>query len=295
MKPGKRWECSKCSKTFHTCQDLTRHVVTHDPHAKVKCEVCGKFCKNQHALSLHVSRLHTNRKRPSCDTCHRVFFDLFTLRQHIGTVHSTKERPRLACGVSGCAKTYLDKRSLGQHLRKEHAENPVRFPCTLCGMDFKSRTELTQHIPTHTTEKPYKCTTCGKSFARRGDMKSHEKSRRHVSKCHVCPQTFFSRHGLQYHVRVVHENQRNYPCTFCDMKFSQSLTLKRHVEAKHAANKDLKIYSCEKCEFKSKSKNNLASHRMRHNPARIGCYFCAKRFFRFNELVPHCRVHTLEK
>ncbi|OXA45409.1 Zinc finger protein PLAGL1 [Folsomia candida] len=43
--PGKEWECAKCSKTFDTFDVLARHVVTHDPNATLKCEVCSKICK----------------------------------------------------------------------------------------------------------------------------------------------------------------------------------------------------------------------------------------------------------
>lgn len=37
MKPGKK--CPTWSKTFKSVSDLSRHVVTHDPDGKVKCEV----------------------------------------------------------------------------------------------------------------------------------------------------------------------------------------------------------------------------------------------------------------
>ncbi|OXA47582.1 zinc finger protein 665-like [Folsomia candida] len=298
LKPGYKWECPKCSKMFKTCHNLTRHMVTHDPDAKVKCEVCGIICKNKVVLSCHKWKLHSNRKRPSCNTCHRVFSSFTALRLHADTVHSTEARPRLRCTVPFCEKTYLNKGDLASHLRTGHGENSVRFRCTLCGKEFKMRGGLDRHILTHTMEKPHNCSTCGRSFAHSGSMKCHEKthlekSTRDRSKCHICPQTFLNRSGLHRHVRFVHENQRNYPCPFCDQRFSTSSRLKRHVEAKHATNKD-PIYACDKCEYKSYSKHNLAIHRTRHNAARHGCYFCGKKFLTFSQLVDHGRVHTLE-
>ncbi|OXA47567.1 zinc finger protein 25 [Folsomia candida] len=298
VKVAKKWDCSECSKSFKANKYLTKHMVTHDPDAKVKCEVCGTFSKNRIALSSHMRTFHSNRKRPSCDTCHRVFFDLRYLRKHIDTVHSTMDRPRFPCTFSGCEKTFLNKGYMAHHVKTEHAQNPARFPCKLCGKEFKTRSHLKQHIPSHTTEKPYNCATCGRGFAHKGQMKNHEmthfgKSARDVSKCHLCPKTFLTRNGLQGHIRVVHENQRNYPCTFYDKRFSISSHLKRHVEAKHPANKEL-IHSCDKCEYMSHSKHNCAAHRMRHNAARQECYFCVKKFVTLNELVKHYRVHTLE-
>lgn len=120
-----------------------------------------------------------------------------------------------------------------------------------------------------------------------------EKSSRDMLKCDVCPQTFLSRANLQRHIQVVHQNRRNYPCSFCNLRSSSSSHLKSHVEAKHVTNKE-PIHSCDKCEYKSYSKGNLASHKRRHNAARQGCYFCRKKFIIFQELVVHFRVHTLE-
>ncbi|OXA45234.1 oocyte zinc finger protein XlCOF19-like [Folsomia candida] len=298
LKQGKKRECSKPSRTY---SDLSRHVVTHDPDAQVKCEVCRKIFKNRDTLSGHISRIHGNRKRPSCDTCHRVFSNSCNLRRHIDDAHGTSERPRFPCGFSGCEKTFVNKYLVSTHMKTEHVENPIRFPCTLCGKDFKTRTELGKHIRAHTTEKPYTCASCGRSFAQMGTMKRHEmthleKSARDMFQCHVCPQTFLNRTSLQHHIRVGHENQRNYPCSSCDKRFSTSRDLMRHVEAVHATNKE-KIHSCDKCEYKSHSKANLANHRVRHNTMarRHGCYFCGKKFYTFFELVSHCQVHTFEK
>lgn len=136
--------------------------------------MCGKFYKSKFSLSRHVSRFHSHRKRPSCDTCHREFSTPLTLRGHIDAVHSTKERSRFPCRFPGCEKTYQNRNSLWQHVNNEHADNPVRFPCTLCEKDFRTRAELGQHIRTHTKEKPFNCATCGGSFTHKGHVKSHE-------------------------------------------------------------------------------------------------------------------------
>ncbi|OXA44929.1 Zinc finger imprinted 3 [Folsomia candida] len=197
----KKWECSKCRKTFKTKGTLKRHEITHGQAAKVKCEVCGKISKNSFSLASHMRKQHTNLQRPSCDTCHRVFSGATSLRCHTETSHSTKERSRFPCPFPGCEKTYPSQGGLWQHVKKEHGQNPVQFPCTLCGKEFKRRAELVQHIPTHTKEKPHNCAICGKSFARRTGLKSHEvthleKSTRDMLQCHVCPQTFITRQEI---------------------------------------------------------------------------------------------------
>ncbi|XP_035711565.1 gastrula zinc finger protein XlCGF8.2DB-like [Folsomia candida] len=301
MKPVNKWECPKCSKTLATKAILTTHLATHDPDAKVKCQICGKISKTPASLAAHMWSVHSDRERPRCATCDQVFSSVRAMRAHTEIAHRKKERPRFPCTFPGCEKSYLYKGHVVKHVQTKHAENPVRFPCTLCGKEFKTRTELVPQISTHTTEKPHNCATCGKGFARMGDMKVHaethlEKSTRDVLQCHVCCRTFLSRHGLQNHIQVQHGNQRKFPCHLCGTILSTSSSLKRHIEAKHAANRELP-HSCDKCEYRSYSKVNLANHVKSHDVANWReCYFCKKKYVTFPGLVKHCsRVHCLEK
>ncbi|XP_035713854.1 zinc finger protein 525-like [Folsomia candida] len=294
IQPEKNCEHLKCPKTLKT-------KIRCDPDAKAKCQICGQILKTSRILRTHMARMHTNRERPRCPTCHRVFFDSANLRGHIKAVHSTSERPRIPCTFPHCEKSYLRKNDLARHVQIEHSQIPIRFRCALCEKEFKTRAKLERHILTHTTEKPCKCTTCGKSFACMTAIKVHEmshleKSARPRLQCRICPQTFLSSRGLQHHIRVVHENQRNYLCRFCDKKFSTSQNLRGHVEARHLTDK-VWIHSCDKCEYKSHSKVYLGQHLRRHNATkRHECYFCKKQFVMFPELVIHCsRVHCLEK
>lgn len=127
--------------------------------------------KNRFALASHISRFHTNPKQASCNTCHRVFSNPYNLRIHIKNIHNTKERHLFPCTFPGCEKTYLVKGDVVKHVETEHAKNPVRYPCGLCGHEFKKNTDLERHMATHTTEKVYKCSTCERDFTHVGSMK----------------------------------------------------------------------------------------------------------------------------
>ncbi|XP_021943386.1 zinc finger Y-chromosomal protein-like [Folsomia candida] len=157
---------------------------------------------------------------------------------------------------------------------------------------------MTQHV----TGETYQCGTCGSNFADKKLLQKHEGT--HLEKfahdmfpCHLCPLTFVRRQGLQQHVGVAHENQRNHPCPLCDHRLTTSTDLKRHVATIHPTNTDF-VHSCGKCEYQTNSKRYLAQHVKRHGieNRRHECYFCGKKFIRFAHLVSHsCRVHTLEK
>lgn len=118
------------------------------------------------------------------------------------------------------------------------------------------------------------------------------KSRREIFKCPLCPATFFRRFNLKRHIRAAHEKERNYPCSFCDRRFSNASNLKVHVEMKHSENEE--FHHCDKCEYKSHSKHNLAQHVRNHHP--LDCYFCKRRFHKFDSFVFHYgKMHTKEK
>ncbi|XP_035712326.1 gastrula zinc finger protein XlCGF8.2DB-like [Folsomia candida] len=292
------FKCSTCFKTFRTKYRLKCHMGTHNAVVKLKCEICGNIFKTPRTLSTHIKMHHTSRDRPSCDICHRVFYTSETLRRHIDAIHSTIDRPRFPCGFPDCDKFYLTKDDVSAHIKTQHSETPIRFPCTLCGKEFKTRAELEKHISIHTKEKSYVCSTCERRFPSLSNLRSHEvthleKSARRIFKCCLCPQMSLTRANLQKHVQVVHENQGNYHCSFCDKRFSTLGNMRLHVDVKHPPNRE-KIHSCDKCEYRSHSKVYLAQHVKRHNPANRGCYFCQKMFGNFSGLVRHCRLHTLE-
>ncbi|XP_035701240.1 gastrula zinc finger protein XlCGF46.1-like [Folsomia candida] len=295
----KKWECPTCSKTFKNKHHFNRHVITHDPYAKVKCEICGKISKNPVVLASHMKTVHGSQTRPTCELCHKTFCNSYSLRGHMDSMHASVERPRFPCTFPACEKTYANQSNLSQHVSTEHAENPVRFRCALCGIETKCRSNLERHILTHTTEKTHTCATCGRRFPQMGGLRMHEmthldKSTRESFRCPLCPQTFHTGLILRGHIRHVHENQRNYACTFCDKSFSTSNKLNRHVNGVHPANKE-KIHSCDKCEYRSNSKEYLACHQRRHDAKKHECYFCGEKFVTFSDLVIHCgRRHTLE-
>ncbi|XP_035711252.1 zinc finger protein 184-like [Folsomia candida] len=291
-------ECPQCGKIFKTGFELRKHVITHDPDAKVKCQICRKTYKNPVSLKHHVSLIHTNRVRFPCPTCRQTFAELSYLQRHEATVHAAEPRPCLPCKFERCEKTYLDKAALRSHVKMEHSDNPVRFPCPLCGREFKQRGSLRTHIAIHTTEKTYKCTTCGRSFATLVCMKNHEdthkdKSTRPLIPCHHCNKKFLSKTAMLNHIRKEKENRKKYPCEFCKKRFRFESNAKRHMKMDHPLRVN-PVRSCDKCEFRTYSEDLWTRHVAQHEK-RSTCYFCGKKFHEFQELVQHCgRRHTLE-
>ncbi|XP_035716183.1 zinc finger protein 177 [Folsomia candida] len=158
---------------------------------EIVVEICGIISKNRVSLKGHVRYIH-GIKKYSCNICNRKFGRPYALRQHVENSHGTTPRSRYPCKFPGCGKSFLNKSTECTHFRREHVQNPVRFLCQLCGIEFKRKEHLTNHVSTHTTEKTYKCAHCGKGFIQRGALKIHVKTHidrcsRPVLTCHLCP------------------------------------------------------------------------------------------------------------
>ncbi|XP_069507473.1 zinc finger protein 335 isoform X2 [Ambystoma mexicanum] len=230
--------CRICGSRFLTHEDFNFHVGSHegtDPQL-FKCLQCNYHCRRWSSLKEHMFN-HEGRKPYKCDEC-----DYTSVYKKDVTRHSA-----------------VHKRD-----RKKRVELPPKlssFPCPVCNRVYPMQKRLTQHLKTHSTEKPHMCDKCGKSFKKRYTFKMHLLTHIQVIgssrfKCEFCDVVCNDKKALLNH-QLTHMNDKPYKCNFCKYCTFREDFLVSHLAVKHTGGKP---FSCDYCHFTTKHKKNLRLH-----------------------------------
>ncbi|NWV96503.1 ZN335 protein, partial [Machaerirhynchus nigripectus] len=230
--------CRICGSRFLTLDDLRFHVNSHeanDPQL-FKCLQCSYRSRRWSSLKEHMFN-HVGSKPYKCEECNYTSVYKKDVIRH-STVHSRD--------------------------RKKRADPPPKlnsFPCPVCNRVYPMQKRLTQHMKTHSTEKPHMCDKCGKSFKKRYTFKMHLLT--HIQaianrrfKCEFCDYVCEDKKVLLNH-QLSHMNDKPYKCSVCKYSTFREDFLVSHMAVKHTGGKP---FACEFCHFTTKHKKNLRLH-----------------------------------
>ncbi|CAH0405621.1 unnamed protein product [Chilo suppressalis] len=220
--------CSPCNKTFVTWSGLRRHNDSEHTLVRLdrlKCNICGKICKNQQTLKMHY-KTHGERKQYVCDVCGKGFTTKFILKAHLETHKENRER-LFTC--EHCGKKFYTNTILLSHVSRRHTNR--RFICQICSYPFTDKYNLAKHLLIHDGKKLFKCEICNKSYATQSSLVEHRRihSGERPYICSYCPKSFLSKRRLDDHHKI-HTGERPHKCMVCEQGFTQRGTLKRHMK-----------------------------------------------------------------
>ena len=282
------YKCSECPKSFQTHDRNRDHW--RDAHRSVKCEECDKtFSGNgyyAHRRSFHADK---NDKKFTCETCpykshaqrylseHKRFCPGTEMgRQNLLKKHGfIKKTGKFKCHI--CREEYFKRQGYVLHYRKAHDSFPPELEkiekvfCDLCPKQFLDRRSLTHHKnlyhPEHCAEN-YTCDKCDILFSKSRYLFHYRKVHESIppefegSKlflCHLCPNAYISRGGLDVHVNNSHNRKTKKDelkkrgkkvkkCPDCSKTFlyQDGSSLREHVMVVHKKSTPFKCTHCSK-------------------------------------------------
>lgn len=169
------FKCDMCDKKFPNKSMLTRHRNhKHESLFRFQCSVCAKRLASNKLLKLHMTQ-HTGEKPFGCDLCEYRAITQSIVNQHKMRMHEGsmphKVLPKHVCEI--CGKSFKVRSNLKEHMQS-HSDART-FLCGFCGKALKNRQCLNRHLFTHGVK--HTCQVCGKNFANPVSLNIHRRDK----------------------------------------------------------------------------------------------------------------------
>ena len=262
------------------------------PETDHTCLACKIPFDTITAMQEHFDKTHRKASGMGCSICDKDFNKQDHLSQHFFAIHSDNTYDCKQCG-----RGFSFKSALGRHMKIVH-ENRKDFMCSACGKEFGSRYDLNQHFEFyHQTGTPViSCSICDREFTKQEHLKMHH-SAVHTDNtfdCQSCGRGFSYKSALDRHVKVVHQNRKDFICSACGKEFGSRYDLTQHFDGTHAVENDEEKRDSRTCKVCGKifmKERNLKMHYTAvHTDATFDCPVCAKKFSFKSALERHVKV-----
>jgi uncharacterized Zn-finger protein len=202
-----------------------------------------------------------------------------------------------------CNKGYAQKKWLIKHFKTVHGENSIQFKCSICDAKFPEMQTLIEHnasvheklvdesIDQFDMQDPFKDSIDYSEIS----GKVHEAKM--LFNCEICVETFMVEETLKYHMIHEHKNinlKEPTVCSLCNMTFSTSGSLNRHIQAVHEG---IKPYKCDICQATFTQKTTLKDHIscIHEGKKPFHCSKCDKTFAQRSNMIRHYETRHEEK
>ena len=239
-----------CGENFNYLPDLVEHVTEHLKTAEIENTVRTKISSSGEEVHKAELQMRCSWTGQNSELCEYVMKTLKNpaegrrqLRRHIMSHICYKQ---FAC--STCGQTFVDESKYLNHFKRQKSKSDCEFECSVCGKAFATE-ELTKNHMRNT----------------------HDKSRH---QCPFCSHTSRVPSELKRHIVYKHADIKEFNCEICFKAFKTKNDLQSHTFTQHhqLADKD-SAYSCELCEFTTRSVSNLTDHkRLNHPPPKLICF-----------------------
>ncbi|XP_053688247.1 zinc finger and BTB domain-containing protein 14-like [Sabethes cyaneus] len=233
-------QCPKCKYSTHYALNFQTHQLLHikRENRRYACKQpgCPEVFLTNRQRNNHYGQFH---KPLVCDTCGKQFPTPKAL-----TMHKERHLNLMNHYCSFCGKGHNTKNDLRIHINNRHNATHF-FSCETCGLQFKRKSVLNDHVIIHTNKKDFKCDKCDKEFMLLSALKKHCKTVHDKVRyaCELCDESYCRRKKLKDHIEYVHGIQSRFVCDICLQMFDNQDLLDKH-KARHANPKENECGVC---------------------------------------------------
>ncbi|CAK1553191.1 unnamed protein product [Leptosia nina] len=237
-----------------------QHILSDEyVNAMFKCDLCATTYTNTEDLDEHITKKHDVKSRYICPICKCGFNSTISFKYHIN-----RHKIRYECNI--CCTRFIYKREVIKH------HNMVHY----LGDEISNENEESQNVQdAQTSEKQnvFVCDTCTKVFRWKPSLKKH-----------------LERHSIE-------SGQKRKPfCEPCNLYFSATANLRRHVRtsSKHQIQLKLRKLKDTNEEDKSVAIKQICSS-VNSSRQTFCCPQCDKKFQWYGNLMRHMRGHKAKE
>ena len=290
-KPLKPIPCGQCDYVASRKAHLRGHIKhAHKGMTNLHaCEQCDYKTERKDHLKLHMNSMHRMTNLEKAD---------------VTVLKSNRENCKPVKGFS-CGKcNYVASRKthLRGHIKYVHEGITNLQACVHC--DFKTETKyvLQKHL-----QSMHKMVTL--KTESRPEWKDNFSLESVYKACYICDDTLVGLHALTKHLRMHGEGK--FPCQTCSAECTSGLALHEHMRAhfknlileengeNHRINvkrikKEVKIFSCEECDYETSRKAHLRGHTEYAHKGNVNMLTCDHCYY-MTEKSYNLRTHLAKR
>ena len=176
-------------------------------------------------------------KSNCCEICNRELVNIKLLKNHIKNVHNVKNVQ--LCPEISCRKIFQSGTEVVKHFTEKHDD--YRLKCNKCDKTFTSPRNMKRHRVVHDRKARsiFHCSICKRGFLTPDYVIKHEKickeslEKGEYYKCEFCKKGFASESLKNRHFAKKHKGKKTLQCDICEMTYTYSSDLRRHIRERH--------------------------------------------------------------